>query len=48
MLILLLFLAVWCQGQTNTCQVLCDNNTDLNDCNQVGSSAIADGSLYGE
>ncbi|KAL7922690.1 hypothetical protein ACQKWADRAFT_292142 [Trichoderma austrokoningii] len=27
--------AVWCQGQTNTCQVLCDNNTDLNDCNQA-------------
>ncbi|KAM0471766.1 hypothetical protein ACHAPX_009159 [Trichoderma viride] len=27
--------AVWCQGQTNTCQVLCDNNTDENDCNQA-------------
>ncbi|KAM0254779.1 hypothetical protein ACHAQJ_006436 [Trichoderma viride] len=27
--------AVWCQGQTNTCQVLCDNNADLNDCNQA-------------
>lgn len=27
--------AVWCQGQTNTCQVLCDNNTDQNDCNQA-------------
>ncbi|KAL6700511.1 hypothetical protein J3F84DRAFT_122742 [Trichoderma pleuroticola] len=27
--------AVWCQAQTNTCQVLCDNNADENDCNQA-------------
>ncbi|KAL7914712.1 hypothetical protein GGI35DRAFT_435046 [Trichoderma velutinum] len=27
--------AVWCQAQTNTCQVLCDNNADDNDCNQA-------------
>ncbi|KAH6604751.1 hypothetical protein Trco_006458 [Trichoderma cornu-damae] len=27
--------AVWCQAQTNTCQVLCDNNADQNDCNQA-------------
>lgn len=40
-------LAVWCQAQTNTCQVLCDNNADENDCNQVGLPAIADRSLCG-
>ncbi|EGR47749.1 uncharacterized protein TRIREDRAFT_22564 [Trichoderma reesei QM6a] len=27
--------AVWCQAQTNTCQVLCDNNADDNDCDQA-------------
>ncbi|KAL6906781.1 hypothetical protein GGI43DRAFT_239966 [Trichoderma evansii] len=27
--------AVWCQAQTNTCQLLCDNNADQNDCNQA-------------
>ncbi|KAL7932169.1 hypothetical protein V8C35DRAFT_307563 [Trichoderma chlorosporum] len=27
--------AVWCQAQTNTCQLLCDNNPDDNDCNQA-------------
>ncbi|RFU73749.1 pci domain-containing [Trichoderma arundinaceum] len=30
--------AVWCQAQTNTCQVLCDNNPEQNDCTQ-GTSA---------
>ncbi|KAK5987345.1 hypothetical protein PT974_11472 [Cladobotryum mycophilum] len=30
--------AVWCQAQTNTCQLLCGSNTDQNDCNQANLS----------
>lgn len=27
--------AQWCQAQTNTCETLCDNNTDENACTLV-------------
>ncbi|KJZ76648.1 hypothetical protein HIM_03984 [Hirsutella minnesotensis 3608] len=26
--------AIWCQGQTNTCNLLCNNNVDKNSCTQ--------------
>ena len=39
----MVYAAQWCQAQTNTCNLLCNNDTDKNSCAQVSHSLLPAG-----